>query len=316
MEGNFSNYFPLPYRVAIIINIGLFPPRNPSADNIGIWAWATSLHFVSASGIDPIEVLHPRMSLADHHPLDNPHPQHLNRRETYKPVYSIAIILTSVTLASLTMFWRFTSGDASAVISYELLPLSCFASVFILALCPLNIVYRDERFRFLRVFRRIMVGGLDVEGKFGDIMLADILTSYAKVLGDLWVTGCMFLGGVSAAGKPDRACGGKFVVPLIIRYSSSHWIFLKLMSLPYLIRLRQCLIEFSRSRGNGSQHIGNALKYASAFPVILLSAMQRTYISPIEDKYPDKVWFGESMLFRLWYIILKDSLMQDYLCPC
>lgn len=63
-----------------------------------------------------------------------------------------------------------------------------------------------------------MVGGLDKEGKFGDIMLADILTSYAKVCGDLWVTGCMFLGGVSATGKPDRACGGKFAVPLVIRY--------------------------------------------------------------------------------------------------
>jgi hypothetical protein len=68
------------------------------------------------------------------------------------------------------------------------------------------------------VFRRILVGGLDIEGKFGDIMLADILTSYAKVLGDLWVTGCMFLGGISATGKPDRACGGKFAVPLVIRY--------------------------------------------------------------------------------------------------
>jgi len=64
------------------------------------------------------------------------------------------------------------------------------------------------------------VGGLNPEGKFGDIMLADILTSYAKVLGDLWVTGCMFLGGISATGKPDRACGGKFAVPLVIRYDS------------------------------------------------------------------------------------------------
>lgn len=72
--------------------------------------------------------------------------------------------------------------------------------------------------RFLSVLRRICIGGLDREGKFGDIMLADILTSYAKVLGDLWVTGCMFLGGVSAAGKPDRACGGKLAVPLVIRY--------------------------------------------------------------------------------------------------
>jgi len=72
--------------------------------------------------------------------------------------------------------------------------------------------------RFLSVLRRICIGGLDREGKFGDIMLADILTSYAKVLGDLWVTGCMFLGGVSAAGKPDRACGGKLAVPLVMRY--------------------------------------------------------------------------------------------------
>jgi EXS family len=142
------------------------------------------------------------------------------------------------------------------------------------------------------------VGGLDKEGKFGDIMLADIMTSYAKVLGDLWVTGCMFLGGISATGKPDRACGGKLAVPLVIRYLLSMF---SLMSLPYFIRLRQCLIEFSRSRGSGTAHLLNALKYASAFPVILLSAMQRTYISPVEDQYPDKVWFGESIIFRLWY---------------
>jgi hypothetical protein len=128
------------------------------------------------------------------------------------------MILTTVTFMSLTLFWKFTSGDASAVISYELLPLSCFASIFVLALCPFNIVYREERLRFLRVLRRILIGGLDQEGKFGDVMLADILTSYAKVLGDLWVTGCMFLGGVSSAGKPDRACGGKLAVPLVIRY--------------------------------------------------------------------------------------------------
>jgi hypothetical protein len=101
-----------------------------------------------------------------------------------------------------------------------MLPLSCFASIVFLTICPFDIIYRDARFRFLRVFKRIAVGGLDKEGKFGDIMLADILTSYAKVLGDLWVTGCMFFGGISATSKPDRACGGKFVVPLVIRYVS------------------------------------------------------------------------------------------------
>ena len=171
-------------------------------------------------GINPNEILHPRISIADDHPLTVHAPHTLSRRGTHNSVYSIAIILSSVTFASLTMFWKFTSGDASAVIAYEILPLSCFASIFALALCPLNIVYREERYRFLRVFRRISIGGLDKEGKFGDIMLADILASYAKVLGDLWVTGCMFLGGVSATGKPDRACGGKLAVPLVIRYVS------------------------------------------------------------------------------------------------
>ena len=213
VEGKFSSYFPLPYRVAIIINIG-FSLRNTS-NMPGIWAWATSLHFLSASGIDPLDILHPRVSTT----LDSPVTiLHYTRRESYNPVYTFAIILTAITFISLTVFWKFTSGDAHAVVSYEFLPLSCFAAILLLAICPFNICYRNERFRFLKVFRRIIIGGLDREGKFGDIMLADILTSYAKVLGDLWVTGCMFLGGVSATGKPDRACGGKLAVPLVIRY--------------------------------------------------------------------------------------------------
>jgi hypothetical protein len=54
------------------------------------------------------------------------------------------------------------------------------------------------------------------------------------------------------------------------------------------------------------------LKYASAFPVILLSAMQRTYISPVEDKYPDKVWFGESALFRLWIIFVVINSLYSF----
>jgi len=171
-----------------------------------------------------VEILHPRAFTNHDHSLDatHLHPHYGMRRETYMPVYYIAILLSSVTLISLFLFWTYTSGDAAAVVSYEFLPLSCFASIFILALCPFDLLYRESRFQFLRIMRRIIIGGLDVEGKFGDIMLADILTSYAKVLGDLWVTGCMFLGGISATAKPDRACGGKWAVPLVIRFVF-HW---------------------------------------------------------------------------------------------
>lgn len=119
------------------------------------------------------------------------------------------------------------------------------------------------------------------------------MTSYAKVLGDLWVAGCMYFSASTAPTKPDRACGGKFIVPLVI-------------AIPNLIRLRQCLIEFVRARrqsqkqgnpesaGSGAQHLANAIKYASAFPVIILSALQRSY----DPKYPHEL--NRTGLFRLW----------------
>lgn len=96
--------------------------------------------------------------------------------------------------------------------------------------------------------------------------------------------------GSSSTAEPDRGCGGQYMVPLII-------------SIPSMIRLRQCLIEYSRVRNNsqksssqgwGGQHLANALKYSSAFPVIILSALQRGYD-------PNKIGMSEKGLFRLWY---------------
>jgi hypothetical protein len=153
----------------------------------------------------------------------------------------------------------------------------------------------NGRHRFLHTLRRVSIGGIaeTQDGKFGDILLADGLTSYAKVLGDLFVALCMFFSfGRTSTGKPDRSCGGKFMVPLII-------------AIPSMIRLRQCLIEYRRvqranrtgalsGQGWGGQHLANALKYSTAFPVIILSALQRNYES-------GKYGISEAGLFRLWY---------------
>lgn len=126
------------------------------------------------------------------------------------------------------------------------------------------------------------------DGKFGDILLADVLTSYAKVLGDVFVSTCMLLSSkTTSTSKPDRGCGGQYLVPLVI-------------SIPSIIRLRQCLIEYVRVRRNrtaesgwGGQHLANALKYSSAFPVIILSAVQRNYDANTFN-------MTEAGLFRLW----------------
>ena len=155
--------------------------------------------------------------------------------------------------------------------------------------------------------RRISVGGLaqPADGKFGDILLADVLTSYSKVLGDLFIALCMMFTKQHSTSRPNRNCGGAFIVPFLI-------------SVPFIIRLRQCLIEYVRVRhgvasgeldvrtaGWGGQHLANALKYSTAFPVTILSALQRGG--------PDKLGMSDTGLFRLWMLaVFVNSFYSFY----
>jgi hypothetical protein len=207
--------------------------------------------------------------------------------------YRLAILLTVPLAFSLLLFWVVTQGDATAVLNWEILPNLYLVVLVLCFFLPFSFLSGSGRYRFLATLRRISIGGLaePQDGKFGDILMADALTSYAKVLGDLFVALCMFFTRSHSTGKPDRNCGGQIMVPLIL-------------SVPSLIRLRQCLTEYSRVQnaigkaspgkdGWGGQHLANALKYSSAFPVIILSAIQRNY----ED---GKYGMSEAGLFRLW----------------
>lgn len=93
-----------------------------------------------------------------------------------------------------------------------------------------------------------------------------------------------------------------------------------IISIPSMIRLRQCLIEYTRVRDNpqktaatgwGGQHLANALKYSSAFPVIILSALQRGYD-------PNRIALSETGLFRLWYVqpLTLVPICLDTVCFC
>ena len=157
----------------------------------------------------------------------------------------------------------------------DFIPQSVFIVLLLILISPLNRASRSGRLRFLLTLKRVAIGGLadTQDGKFGDVLLADALTSYARVLGDLYVSFCMFFtDGLAATSKPNRACGKDFIVPIIV-------------AVPSAIRLRQCLIEYVRAQRTtsrreayrGNQHLANALKYASAFPVIWLNAKLRNY---------------------------------------
>lgn len=209
--------------------------------------------------------------------------------------YRLASFLSLPLFVSLLLFWLLTRGQSALVLSWEILPNITLLILLLSFIVPVRRISQAGRYRFLSTLRRVSIGGLadPNEGKFGDVLMADVLTSYAKVLGDLFVALCMLFSKKHSTGKPDRSCGGQYIVPFLI-------------SIPSLIRLRQCLIEFVRVRrslqagpspsnvGWGGQHLANALKYSSAFPVVILSALQRGYD-------PAKMGMTEAGLFRLWY---------------
>jgi hypothetical protein len=232
------------------------------------------------------------------------HPSH------HLSTYRLASILSILLSISLLLFWILTHRSPTLVLAYDWLPLSYLLLVVLLFFLPLQNLSQSGRYHFLSTLKRVSIGGIAraQDGKFGDILLADVLTSYAKVLGDLFVALCMFVSsGKSATNKPDRGCGGQFIVPFII-------------AVPSLIRFRQCIIEYLRvkranrraggtsSHGWGGQHLANAAKYASAFPVIVLSALQRSLSFDQAS-----VGMSEATIYRLWLAaVLFNSLYSFY----
>lgn len=188
--------------------------------------------------------------------------------------YRLATLLSIPLGVFLLLFWLVTRGSTERVFAWEIIPQSYLILFLVVLLLPFHRLSRNGRSRFLASLRRISVGGLAEaqDGKFGDVLLADALTSYSKVLAEIYINYCMFFSsGKSSTGKPDRMCGARFIVPLLI-------------AIPYAIRFRQCLIEFSRVQrrgqkhdGWGGQHLANALKYFTAFPVIIFTNLERNY---------------------------------------
>ncbi|KAG0634259.1 EXS family-domain-containing protein [Tuber brumale] len=269
-----SLYFPLPYRVLLVTILG-------------IWLFGLNLHYFQIVRIDASPMLRYTRSSSEP-PL-------------HKSVYEFASLLALLFGANITAFWVFTAGNEEAVKNLQMLPVLLFLAVVGIFLWPFGGWHHRGRWRFLRMLRRVLIGGLHPDIRFADILLADALTSYAKVLGDFAVCVCMFFSGYSSTNPiPNRSSGGNYLMPLAI-------------SVPYLIRFRQCLIEYVRARRKGFPsaeqriHLYNSAKYASAFPVILCSALQRGY-NPDEPHI-----FSRSTLSRLWLLaVVVNSLFSFY----
>lgn len=215
-------------------------------------------------------------------------PVRSNDPPPYLRVYRFATVLTAPLAASIFLFWMITlGGDKSRVVSYEVLPNITFITLFFLAflvpqrwLYPTTLWPSHGRSRMLWTLRRIGVGGLakPEDGKFGDVLLADALTSYARPLSELYIAFSMMVLRRPTTGKIDRSSA--IVVPI-------------LLAVPFVIRFRQCLKDSQPA---------NALKYATAFPAIALSTFMRA----------QNPWLDHDNLHALWILAASTNALYSF----
>ncbi|KAG6833551.1 hypothetical protein H0H87_005202 [Tephrocybe sp. NHM501043] len=278
--------FPLPFQILALVGLEIL-------------GWATNLHGLDVAGIDVITSLDLRTDVV------NPLPAHhlTSRQNTtlvtlYRSVYRIFVTYTSICFVA-WLAWRYaTHGDAGLVDAFGYIPGLASLSIVCILFCPYNVVHKMERRKLLHSMRRCLFSSWDSPVYFSDVILADVFTSFAQVIGDVWLSLCMLLPGNSIL-RPHIGTG------------ISRWILPTVMSLPYLVRLRQCVIEYNHQANTQRRPLYNALKYASAFPAIYLSAAQGFVTGEVgsDENASIQTWHGGNFVFGLWLLAaLVNSL--------
>ncbi|KAK0212818.1 EXS-domain-containing protein [Desarmillaria ectypa] len=290
-EINWAVSFPLPFRVMVLVGLGIL-------------GWATNLHGLKIFGVDAVSTMELRVDpsqqpislrIAGIH-LRTPSP-------IYGPVYRLALAYFSWCFTSWALFHYLTYGNVVLTDVFAYIPGVSTLIILFFLVCPFNIFYKRERDKFLLSIRRCVSSSMDSPVYFADVVFADVFTSFAKVLGDVWLCMRMLAPGNSVLVPPKEEGCLRWVMPAI-------------MSLPYLVRFRQCIIEYSSPTNNSHRPLYNAVKYATSFPVIFLSAAQRIVVTELRQEKGDEVmqvaWHGEHPLFRLWLLFAVINSLYSF----
>ncbi|KAJ3125453.1 protein-ER retention protein [Nowakowskiella sp. JEL0407] len=163
-------------------------------------------------------------------------------------------------------------------------PVGLYGIIGIITFLPVNVFYRNEREMFKSCLYRTVFGGLNSPVPFTDILFADVLTSFSRVLGDfqIVVVDLVSHSNISSIAEmmnidphktiprfSKRGLDVEFPEPNMLSFGDCVLYFV--ICLPFIFRLRQCLAEWHQCHDDviGTRHFANALKYLSALPVIL-----------------------------------------------
>ncbi|RCH79468.1 protein-ER retention protein, partial [Rhizopus stolonifer] len=245
----------------------------------GLWGWALDLYILAKCNIDLSSIL-----------------QIHNEKTTtsYTPIVHFSGILSVILSSWLFLYYLYMPSPTTAIVPYLL--------AFLLLLWPGDSIYRKDRVRFIRMLKRTFFSGIYSPVFFSDIIFADMLTSVSNVFGDWFMANCVMLTGQPLSyfmENTDNIYYKDIVVPFII-------------SIPYLIRLRQCISEYIESKEQ--RHVYNALKYATSIPVIVFSAIQKkANIYILETgQVPDSWYFTEIHVFRFWVMFVFINSMYSF----
>lgn len=130
-----------------------------------------------------------------------------------------------------------------------------------------------------------------------------MLTSFAKVMGDVWLSIVVVVYFIRGQAVDDQ----------VLVQAEMQWAVPLLISIPYVIRLRQCLSEYgssNRAIGRPKRPLYNALKYASALPVIWLRVWQPSTTTWFSSYIGvDALWYMSVLvntLFSFWWDVTND----------
>ncbi|GFR39905.1 hypothetical protein Agub_g410 [Astrephomene gubernaculifera] len=217
----------------------------------------------------------------------------------HSELYRIALVLTTFCLTCAAVYAGLGAAGAIGLADYA--PLTMYFGAAMLLVAPLDVLAKPARLFFGQTAQRALLPVQEVS--WADFLLADIMTSLSKSSGDLAKAAAALMAGPGlhtlavqgGPGSPSLAVD-PLALPVLLA-----------LCLPYIIRFVQCLIVH-RTTGNRAQLL-NALKYATAFPALVLTAIEHEH-HIAGRRYPLYGWWLAAMGLNSLYSFYWDVEMD------
>ncbi|GBG68344.1 hypothetical protein CBR_g2888 [Chara braunii] len=246
---------------------------------IVLWLWGINLYVFANSRVSYSKIFE-----FDH--------GHLTHGDIWKIAGWLSTLLA--VCAACCMYLLFVGdGDLAALqtmISYAAIP-------FVLAF-PIDAFHLSSRHFFLKTLVRICLPFQAIS--FSDFFIADVMTSMARVFSEMdralcWMTTSAIRDKVNPDEDAVQLCSDQTrLIPFFI------------LALPYACRFFQCIRQYTDTGDKSC--LFNALKYATSFPVIFLSAM-KYHASPTYWHIFEVAWVMSSIFnssYSFYWDVARD----------